>query len=185
MSRRKVIDTENQAVSMFETFYDRNPTKRVKTDFTWPKEMVEVGQARAQMYRSNKWKKNLSEYEEYKHIAEGYQACYAVPGFLREYNNPRKALKVHGDMVDVPQKMPKHFTVLAPLIGVQIQLYGSDGRLHGSKGLYEVEIARGMLGGARFPDNDEAFLFIYTNSGGVHMIITGEELEVEKDGIVG
>jgi hypothetical protein len=42
-----------------------------------------------------------------------------------------------------------------------------------------------MLGGARFPDNDEAFLFVYTKKGGVHMIITGKELEIEKDGITG
>lgn len=181
----KVRDTEEQAVSMFRTFYDRNPTKRISMNFSWPKEMQEVGQARAQMYRSNKWKKDLEEYEDYKHIAEGYQVCYVVPGFLRKFGDPKKKVKVHGDLVDLPEEMPKYFTVLAPLIGMQIHMYDKDGSIVPGENLYEVTIDQAFLGGARFPDNDEAFLFVYTEKGGVHMIITGEILEVEKDGIVG
>jgi hypothetical protein len=32
---------------------------------------------------------------------------------------------------------------------------------------------------------DEVFLFVYTRDGGVMFLILGEELDIEKDGIVG
>jgi hypothetical protein len=42
-----------------------------------------------------------------------------------------------------------------------------------------------MLGGAEHPKTKEPFLFVYTASGGVHMMLTGPKLDIEKDGIVG
>jgi hypothetical protein len=181
----RLIDTEDTARDMFETFKAKGSRKQHRFPFTWPSKMQEVGQAIAQLYRSNKWQSNPKHHEDYKHIAEAPQFCYVTPGFLRNADD-NSPLKVYGKKVDLPEEMPKHFAILAALIGVQIRLYGPDGRLQrGDAGLYEISVAQGMLGGARFPDNDEAFLFVYTKKGGVHMIITGKELEIEKDGITG
>jgi hypothetical protein len=42
-----------------------------------------------------------------------------------------------------------------------------------------------MLGGGKHPVTGEVFLFVYTKTHGVGMLITGERLGIEKDGIVG
>lgn len=180
-----LVDTEPSAREMFEAFHAKDPKRREKYDFSWPKRVQLVGRAQAQLYRSNKWKANPREFEDYKHIAEAPQYCYVTPGFLREPNG-NKPLKVYGDFFEMEEEMPRHFTILAPLIGIQIRLYDQNGRLpRGDKGLYEVTVPHGMLGGARYPDSEEAFLLVYTRQGGIHMIITGTELDVERDGITG
>lgn len=181
-----VVDTEEDAVEMFEVFHARGAKRRTKFGFGWPKRVQAVGEAKAQLYRSNKWKSNPRHFEDYKHVAEAPQTCYVVPGFLRDESG-KHPLKVTGDYFDLSEEeMPKHFTVLASLIGVQIRLYDSDGRLpRGDQGLYEVTVPRGMLGAAKFPGSEEAFLIVYTKLGGIHMLITGKELDIERDGITG
>lgn len=181
----RVVNTEHEAIEMFETFHAKASKRKIKYNFNWPSKFQEAGRAVAQLYRSNKWKMDPKEFEDYKHIAEAPQFCYIVPGFLRDASG-KKPLPVYGDIVDLDDDMPEHFTILAPLIGVQVRLYDENGKLpRGDAGLYEVALPHGMLGGARFPDSDEAFLLVYTKEGGVHMIITGNELDVEKDGITG
>lgn len=181
----KVAESEEVAVRMYEDFHAKPSKRRVKFNFNWPTRVQEIGRAKAQLYRSNKWKMNPREFEDYKHIAEASQYCYAVPGFLRDASG-KEDLPVYGSMIQLEDQMPEHFTILAPLIGIQLHLYDKNGRLpRGDRGLYEVSVARGMLGGARFPGSEEAFLLVYTKQGGVHMLITGTELDVEKDGIVG
>lgn len=186
MSRRvEIIEAREDANKMFERFHDRPSKREVKMDFTWPADVQEIGEAKAQMYRSNKWKRNPSDYEDYKHIAESFQRCYIVPGFLRDYSTGKK-LPVHGPDLKVEGPMPKHFTILAPLIGIQVRLYDNRGKLPaGDSNLYEVVVPRGMLAGAVHPKTGETFLFVYTKAHGIGMLITGDELAVEKDGIVG
>lgn len=190
MNRQRVIDTRDPAREMFTTFHKRNPRREVEFGWTWPESMQEVGVGEAEMYRSNKWKKRLDDYEDYKHLAESPRLTYCTPGFLREWSNPRRKLDVAGDWVHFGGPMPKHFTILAPLLGVQLRLFqkGEDGKLYlppNGDSLYEVRINRAMLGGARHPDTKEVFLFVYTKAGGVHMMMTGNELGVTEDGIVG
>lgn len=187
MSRRivEVTDTEEDALDMYERFHDKPSKRQVKFDFSWPTHVQEIGEAKAQMYRSNKWKANPKDFEDYKHIAEAFQLCYATPGFLRDYATG-KSLPVHGPKLEVQGPMPKHFTILAPLIGIQIRLYDKNESLPPrDENLYEVVVPRGMLAGARHPKTGESFLFVYTKTHGIGMIITGDELAVEKDGIVG
>jgi hypothetical protein len=182
----RVVDTSQQAEKTFRTFMARDPERRTPMRFSWPKQMQEVGVGQAVMYRSNKWKRNRQEYEDYKHIAEAEQAVYVTPGFLRDWTNPRRKIEVHGPLVTLEEPMPKHFAVLAPLLGVQLRLSGPDGQpMAGDAGLFEVTVKHGMLGAAVHPVTDEPFLFVYTNAGGVHMLLTGKELDIEKDGIVG
>lgn len=177
--------SETHAIEMFETFHDRPFRRRVKFNFGWPKVFEEIGSAQAQMYRSNKWKKNAREFEDYKHIAEGPQRCFAIPGFLRDART-NKGIKTYGEEYEFPEPMPTHITILGKLIGVQVRLFDEKGKLpRGEENLFEVTIPYGMLAGARFPDNEEPFLAIYTQNEGVCMLIVGDELDIEKDGIVG
>lgn len=185
----RVVDTKDAAVKTFEKFYDREPAQEIELPFGWPSKMQEIGVGGAEMYRSNKWQKNLAEHEDYKHVAEGTRTVYAEPGFLREWGSPTKQVEVVGPVVRFESPMPRHFTRLGPLLGVQVRLYekGSKGEMivpKGDKGRFEVSVARAWLGSAKHPKTGETFLFVYTPDG-VHMILTGGSLSIEKDGITG
>ncbi len=191
MARMRVVDTRADAEKTFRVFHDRNPRREIPFDFGWPTEMQEVGQGKAEMYRSNKWKKDLQEYEEYKHVVEGTRTVYMVPGFLREWGDPRRSIDLCGPIVSFEEPMPKHFARLGPLLGLQVRLYRcDDGEPYlptgdGADGnLYEITVARAYLGGAEHPETREKFLFVY-DARGVHIVLTGGELGIEKDGIVG
>jgi hypothetical protein len=187
----RVVDTKPEAKKVFKTFYAREYAREIPLHFGWPKEMQEIGVGGAEMYRSNKWMKNLSEHDDYKHVAEGTRTVYASKGFLREWGSPSKHIEVVGPIVKFEDPMPKHFARLGPLLGVQVRLYMEDeeGGLYIPKpeegGRYEVSISRGYLGSARHPTTGETFLFVYTEADGVHMILTGGSLTIGKDGIAG
>ena len=188
--RLRVVDTRKEAEKLFKTFHARNPTREVKVRWTWPRKMREAGVGQAELYESNKWKLDLKEFEDYKHVAEGPRLTYVRPNWLREFANPNKRIPIVGEEVTFKSRMPQHFAILGPLIGIQLRLFekGEDGEIFLPKGkgeVWEVRLRRGMLGGARHPETEEPFLFVYTRSGGIGMIITGDELEIGKDGIEG
>jgi len=179
------LQTEKRAEEMFERFHDRPPRRRVPMQFGWPSKLQEIGQGRAIMYRSNKWQSNLRKFEDYKHVAEAWNTIYVEPGFLRDWWRPAKKLIVYGPAVKLLPPLPEHFAILAPLLGVQVRLYDKDLEItKGDERLYEVSVARGMLGGTEHPKTGEAMLFVYSKAG-IHMLITGPKLAVEKDGIAG
>lgn len=183
------LDTEEEAREIFETFHAKSSHRKETMNFSWPKTLQFLGEAKAQLYRSNKWKMDPKVFEDYKHIAEGFQLCFAVPGFLCDWES-RSVIDVPGPLVHTSELVgspaPKHFSILAPLIAIQIHLYDEDGRkIRGDDGLFEVTVAHGMLGASRNPQTGRAFLFVYTRDAGVHMVIVGKKLDVKKDGIVG
>jgi hypothetical protein len=189
-SRLRVVDTRKEAEKLFKTFHARNPAREVKVKWTWPRRMREAGVAQAEMYESNKWKLDLKEFEDYKHVADGPRLTYVRPNWLREFANPNKRIPIVGEEVTFKSPMPKHFAILGPLIAVQLRLFEKDesGKIvlpKGKEEAWEVRLAHGMLGGARHPETEEPFLFVYTRSSGIGMIITGDELEISKDGIAG
>lgn len=177
-----IADTEQQARKMRETFMAR-PAKSSHTfNWGWPPSMRHVGKCLAVMYTSDKWK-DKGEFEDYKHIAEAPQDLLLVDGF--GFKNGKASIGLHGDPVELIEPMPSHIAMLAPLLGLQAQLFDKSKRLgKGGDRLLELDIARATLGGARHPKTDEPFLLIY-QAGGLIAIITGKELDVEKDGIVG
>lgn len=185
----RVVETKDVAKGTFKTFYDRQSERELPLKFGWPTRMQEVGIGKAEMYSSNKWMKNRSEFDDYKHVAEGTRTVYVEPGFLRIDRHPSKMVPVVGPMASFEEPMPKHFARLGPLLGVQLRLYkkDKDGDVFvpdGDENLFEVQIARAMLGAAEHPKTKETFLFVYTTEG-VHMILTGDKLSIEKDGIAG
>jgi hypothetical protein len=186
----RVVDTSNTAHEMFRTFHARDPRKKTELPFSWPATMREIGVGQAEMYRSNKWQKRLSEFEAYKHIAEDPRRTYAREDLLVDAKTGRP-MDLHGPLVEFREPMPQHFTELGQLIGVQVLLYGLDekGNLTLADGedgnYYEVRMRQAKLGGTVHPKTGEPFLLVYTEKGGVHMIITGDRLDIERGGITG
>lgn len=192
MRRRRYIenaDSLREARRIRETFTDR-PPERVETfNWDWPQSMVQVGTCEAVMYASDKWRQ-AGDMQDYKHVAEGPQVLLVAPGFLREYESPRTKLPVCGPEVELDGPMPDAIAVLAPILGVQTKLYVDDGGgdyylPNGDESLYQVDIANAWLGGAKHPATGQTFLIVYTKRGGPCCIVTGEILDIEKDGIVG
>lgn len=164
-----------------ETFVDRKMEKKVPIHWSWPKKLYGVGQSEAVQYTSDKWKKR-GDFQDYKHVAEGPQKLFVKDGFLVDYSS-RAKLKFPCEIVTLPKKMPTVIAELAPILGLQFQPYADDD-LKLSGNFYGVDIARAYIGAAVHPDTNDTFLIIYTRSE-LCAIITGDILNVEKDGIVG
>lgn len=184
-------DPYEAAVEIREKFTDAPATKEEEVPWKWPRRMQEVGQWEsgegAICYSSNKWQRNPKQMIDYKHVAEGPQRLLVLPGFLRDYHRPGKKLPVGGPMVDVNGPMPKAFAVLAPILGIQARLYEGSSRDYTlpDDSFYQIDIANATLCAAKHPKTGKTFLFICTKNDGPVCIITGDILDVEKDGVVG
>jgi hypothetical protein len=185
-------DARRSATAIREKFIDAPATKEQAMRWKWPREMQEVGRWQAGegavMYASNKWQKNPSHVIDYKHLAEGPQRLLVLPGFLRDYHRPGSKVRVTGPMVELDGPMPDAFAVLAPILGIQARLYdgGTESEPELSEdSLYQINIANATLGAARHTGSGQTFLFVYTEKEGPLCVITGDILDVEKDGIVG
>lgn len=212
MSRRvRVYDAEALAQRMSETFHDRPWEFKDDLPFEWPTYMQNVGDSLAVAYASDKWKPKGSsgrrEKELYKHLAESRNQALVRPGLLVDYYDPDQRWDVRGPTVELaPCPMPRHFAVLGLCEEVDLQLYcrGTKSKPKfgkGDEGIVKVTIRHGYVGGgimqfskggsrsrckiAMGANRDQPFLFVYTKTDGVQIIIVGDELDVEKDGIVG
>lgn len=167
-------------------FHDKEAEKETPVPWDWPEELQEIGTCEAVMYASSKWQKNPHKIIDYKHVAEGPQRILVRPGFVQDHRG-NKALKVVGPRHEL-NDMPDAFAVLDKILGVQVRLYkGTDEDPQmppGDDGYYQIDIPGAYLGAAKHPETGETFLIVYTNDG-VHCLIVGEQLDVEKDGIVG
>ncbi len=174
-----------RATRIREKFIDAPVSNEESFTWSWPRRMQEVGEWRAGegavMYASNKWQQNPDHVIDYKHVAEGTQRLFVVPGFLRDYHRPGTQLDVVGPLVELNGPMPRAFAVLAPILGIQARLHTASGAYD----TYQVEIANAILGAAVHPETERPFLFVYTAKDGPLCVLTGDILDVEKDGIVG
>lgn len=202
MGRMRVYDAKELAQNTAQRFNDRPWEYKQNLPFSWPKNLRNVGDSLAVAYASDKWKpkKNSGsrEVELYKHLAESRNRAFVKPGLLYDYHSPSKSWPVIGPTMsfeDCP--MPKHFAILGLFEEVDLQLYtaGSNADPEFSddedEGIVKITVRHGMLGGGYFmwsaidEGDDEPFLFVYTKTSGVCMILTGEDLDIQKDGIVG
>lgn len=197
--RPRLVDARDLAEDMRRTFHDSDPKRAEAMPFTWPAELQVVGRCLSVTYSSDKWKTS-KEWEDYKHVAEAPQYLLVPRGFLLDWRTDHPIDTV-GPMAELPDPMPQHFAKLAKFLGIQCQLYGSmrEGRPRLSRApdaLLEFRVGRAHLGGCFVPDDSEhpkgvgmepgaPFLFVYTLEDGVCCIVTGRDLDVEKDGIVG
>jgi len=193
--RVKLYDAEDIARNMRETFTARPVRERREMPFTWPTMWQNVGESLAVGYASNKWQKTTDKYDLYKHIAESTNRALVVPEFLRDFDDPAHHWPVFGPRVSLADVvMPRHFAVLAHLEEMDLRLYvgeDEDGKPvfgHGDEGVIHVTVKQGLLGGGMFhpsPGFEAPFLLVYHEQDGPLAIIVGEDLDVEKDGIVG
>jgi hypothetical protein len=174
---------EREAVELRETFTDKPAVEKKLLSWGWPKTVREIGTAMAVMYRSDKWRKK-GDFEDYKHICESPEpwTLYATPAF--DLNMP-----VHGASEPIPKGwMPENIAVLAFFLGIQCRLYEKRGKElflpTGDDGLHQVTIPKARLAAARTKEGD-LFLTVYTEARGPLLLVFGQELDVEKDGIVG
>jgi len=200
MARRRVYDAADIATSYVTTFKDRPVEEREQFDFSWPSRMQHVGDSVAVAYESDKWKAKKNgrrQGELYKHLAESRNTAYCVPGLLGDYYESGRDWPVIGPGVDMSDwPMPTHVAMLGRFEEADLDLYtrGTDSkpRFGPADNFVKVTVGHGYLGASKIlwserdPDyEDEVFLFVYTRRDGVLMIIVGEQLDIEKDGIVG
>ena len=192
-ARRLTINRSDMeaAKRLREKFYDKKVEKEIPISWDWPTELIAVGQCEAVQYTSDKWKKR-GDYQDYKHVAEGPQRLYVKEGFLRDYTS-KSRLELPGDLIELPKHMPDAIAELAPILGIQFQSFrpcpeeaegDEDYEYELSGEFYNVMIARAYVGAACLPGTGETFLMVYTRAD-LCAIITGDSLNVEKDGIVG
>lgn len=195
--RKRVYEANDVAREYVEKFHARPVREQHKFDFDWPEQLQHVGDSLAVAYASDKWKKQ-GDYELYKHLAESPNVAYVKRGLLREWDDDRKVRTI-GPMISFASvPLPQHFAILGFFEESNFRLHtrGSASSPKFSEdeddGCVAVAIGDAMLGASKIlwsevqPGRpDQPFLFVYTNSDGPLMIITGETLDVKRDGIVG
>lgn len=177
-----------EAIRIRETFQNKPAQWEETFDWSWPTSVREIGVGEAVMYRSNKWKKNPRDYESYKHVCESKTPwrLFAVNDFSIQGHR-----LVGASVRWNREKMPDTVAILALFLAVQVRLFERDsGGIFlpdggdGEDGRHQIEISNAKLAAGR-TKSGECFLCIYVASEGPKLFLFGEELDVEKDGIVG
>lgn len=204
MPRVRVYDARDVAGTMRETFVNRPVDYETEFPFTWPPVMQCIGDSLAVAYASDKWKTKRKDgrrdRELYKHLAESRNHVFALPGVVtreRKRAGKYERYPVIGPRVsfaDSKLVMPDSFAVLGFFEEANVQLYteGTNARpafgAGEDDGVVTLTVKHGMLGGSKMkvsPSTFKPFIFAYTQTEGVYFIIVGDELDIEKDGIVG
>jgi hypothetical protein len=182
-----VEDERAEARRIREAFMDRPADKQIALHWEWPKTLYEIGECTGVMYSSDKWEPVPdAKYNDYKHIAEGPQLVCVKRGFLHDMETGRP-MPIPSLKREVGGDMPSYIATLAPIIGIQVRLYekrGSDYELPEEGNLYHVNVDRAKLGAARHPGTGQVFLVVF-NEYDMPCIITGKDLDVTADGVVG
>lgn len=197
--RARVIDAEDVAKKYVEAFHDRGVRSRKEYGFGWPTHWQNVGDSLAVAYASDKWK-DKGDYELYKHLAESRNRAFVQPGLLKDWDTGED-VPVIGPVVDFSScPMPQHFATLGFFEEANLKVHTGgddyqpnfgDERADPDAGVVAVVIRHGYVGASKMrwskvgKGKDQPFLFIYTNKEGPLILITGERLDVKKDGIVG
>lgn len=194
--RRRVYEANEVAETYVNKFHARPVRERHEFDFDWPKKLQHVGDSLAVAYASDKWKKQ-GDYELYKHLAESPNKAYVKPGLLRDWDL-EKPIRTIGPTIDFTRTpLPKQFAILGFFEEANFRLHtrGTNDRPRfgedEDEGCVALTIGNAMLGASKIMwsetsgGEDQPFLCIYTKEDGPLILIMGDELDVEKDGIVG
>src|SRR5262245_31915653 len=96
------LDGAAEAQKIREDFYAKPMASEKTFGWTWPTELVEVGECAATLYRSDKWKKK-GVFEDYKHKSEAEQRLFIVPSRVQEF------LDMDLPIVGPKEKVPSGF----------------------------------------------------------------------------
>lgn len=165
-TRVRVVDTEETATRVRETFHDSRARKRVPLPFGWPTTFTHVGKGWGVIYWSDKWNTT----DTYKHKREGKWDVYFASTLDVDGAYPTGAdFKVAG-------VMPKHVAYIGKFVGLQlVTLNGKSAHL---------ELKKAHWAAAEIPSTGETVLIAYDKEG-VQILIAGKSIDIEKDGIVG
>ena len=203
-SRIKVFEANEIAKDIAETFKDRPVEREERLGFDWPDKLQMVGESLGVAYDSDKWKPRgadgVRRSELYKHIAESPNRIYADPSLIKLEGVGGKGGRTIGPRISLKQMskrgelvMPEHFAILGRFMECNCVLHvaGTDNEPVSSEksddGCVTLTVRHGMLGASKFRRGNkyQPFLFVYHPTDGVYFLITGDELDIEKDGIVG
>lgn len=207
MSKRvRTYDAADMAAKMRETFTDRPVAVEEDFDFDWPEELQHVGDSLGVAYSSDKWKpkrrNGKRDLELYKHVAESRNRILCCPDIVHwdkrwDSGTSEKQVRCIGPTVsfaDGVTMMPDSFAILGLFKEANVVLHvaGSEDKPAFGKndddGVVTLTVKHGMLAGGKIKLGRgvlRPFIFVYTPEDGVLFIILGDELDVEKDGIVG
>ena len=195
-NRPKVYEARDIAANYREVFTAKPLKKDRQYSFSWPSIWQHVGDCLAVAYASDKWKKD-GDFELYKHLAESHNRALVLPNFLVMHNDPRRPIGTIGPMVSLAgTPMPKHFALLGYFEEADLRLHSAGTDEHpefgeGNDGVVQVRVKHAYVGASKIlwskdgERKDQPFLTVFTESGGPLILIVGDELDVEKDGIVG
>lgn len=199
-ARPRVYDAREIAERITTTFKNRPVEYEERLPFHWPAVVQHVGDSLGEAYDSDKWKSKgfggRRERELYKHLAESRHRALVVPGMLFDEDEGRVARCIGPKVSLADWPMPADFSIMAKMTEVDLCLFTRlvRGRPafgpHEDDGCVAMRVPWGMLGGgmilwSRVSDEpDEPFLFVYDRKG-IVMLIVGDQLDIEADGIVG
>lgn len=183
------------AKKMRETFFDKEVSTGYQLNFAWPDRFHQLGQGRSVAYTSNKWKGNERDWEDFKHVAESPNQVYATDLFLRLSGMKKTKSGDPWPLFRPVVEMPQTVAELAPCLFSEMRLIeATDPRIRLEKDAVRVPTKDTILYGgyARGPGGSwnkrgdlVAFISVIHPKQGVLLLITGRDLDVEKDGIVG
>jgi len=194
-----VRDTFEAAKKHREDFFGAPIEREEQLGFAWPRFVRYLGRTNSEIYLSNK---KLADWRmtPFKHICEADQYLFVNPDTTLFVNDDGQSVDVveskrrlrppkldDGHLVrlyacsyeiqgSAEKTMPRHVAKLAKNHGVQ--WIASNGRY------FEAHIPNSFLAAAEHPVTHETMLIVYSKEG-IHFLITGPELDVTKDGIVG
>lgn len=200
-SRVRVFNASDIARDIAETFKDRPVEYEEVLDSDWPEEMQHIGDSLGIAYASDKWKPKRKsgkrDWEIYKHIAESRNRIFVVPGIIFPENDRKNKLRTIGPMVSFASdqksvEMPEQFAILGLFKEANVVLHNegtnkSPRFSQDDERVVTLSVKHGMLGASKMMLDGKLtpFLFVYTPNDGVHFLVVGDELDIEKDGIVG
>lgn len=184
---------EEAAYQLRKTFMGEDLDPRVyATSVTWKPSLTlqYVGSNESCAYASNKWGKG-KQFEEFKHVSESKQRLFAAKGALADGPYAGPVWTPSDDVV-----LPTACAELSVLLFLEARLFvdeNEDGNGvfgKGDEGCVRIVPAGCLLYGAYLGDKQksgygEPVLLVISKTRGLQFLITGNGLDVTKDGIVG
>lgn len=192
----------NQAKQMRRTFTDRDLDFGLyDTGIEWPKKVAWIGMGLSIAYTSDKWEKS-DVWNDYKHVAEAPQRVFATPAITNKHLRRCES----GDPFppgDLDWALPDVVAELTPLLFVEVRIFDrvtdrGDGVFADDpdRGVKRLILPNTMLFGgyARRPEaspsstrrrDHKPVLCVGSREHGCLLVITGDELDVTRDGLVG
>lgn len=180
----------DKAMARYETFHAKSPIRIAELEHDIPKEWVEVGDALAVMYRTDKWKRDGND-EDYKHLHDrgenkpydlgrGVRLFEPVAEVKRSRVGSQRANTSGLKRRKLPITEPKAITLLGYCLGFFVRR-DDDGEIYecNPRGCYLFCSPSGDMLIVYSPDKQP------DGSSGVLAIMAGGNLRVLKDGIDG